>query len=74
MKKKRLPESNKGTEICSRLAQWRKKAGIPQSRASAMLGVPIRTYQNWEQLRRRPTGLSLTTLELFIKKVELRVA
>jgi putative transcriptional regulator len=34
----------------------REKLGLTQSQFSAMLGVSIKTLQNWEQGRRQPDG------------------
>ena len=45
--------------IADELKLWREKWEMSQAEAAAALGVPIRTYQNWEQGTRSPQGLSL---------------
>jgi DNA-binding transcriptional regulator YiaG len=39
-----------------------------QNEAAAFLGVPLRTYQEWEQGRCAPTGLALKTVLSLIKR------
>lgn len=34
----------------------RERLGLSQSRFAAMIGVSVRTLQNWEQRRREPEG------------------
>lgn len=40
----------------------REKTGLSQSRFAALLGVSIRTLQDWEQGRRAPSGAARTLL------------
>jgi putative transcriptional regulator len=40
----------------------RRKVGLSQSRFAALLGVPVRTLQDWEQGRRAPSGAARTLL------------
>ena len=40
----------------------RKKTGLSQARFSALLGVSVRTLQDWEQGRRAPSGAARTLL------------
>ena len=42
---------------CLELQAWRKRLRIPQSKAADLLGVPLRTYQQWEQGRAPPHPL-----------------
>ena len=42
----------------------RKKMGIPQSVFAAMLGVSVRTLQDWEQGRRTPQGPACSLLRV----------
>ena len=44
--------------------QIRKQIGFSQSKFSALIGVSIRTIQNWEQGHRRPTGAAKVLLLL----------
>jgi putative transcriptional regulator len=40
----------------------REKTGLPQSRFAKLLGVSVRTLQEWEQGRRMPSGAARTLL------------
>jgi putative transcriptional regulator len=40
----------------------RHKVGLSQSRFAALLGVSVRTLQDWEQGRRAPSGAARTLL------------
>ena len=40
----------------------REKTGLSQERFAALLGVSIRTLQDWEQGRRAPSGAARTLL------------
>ena len=40
----------------------RKKTGLSQTRFAALLGVSVRTLQDWEQGRRAPSGAARTLL------------
>lgn len=40
----------------------RDKTGLSQSRFAALLGVSVRTLQDWEQGRRAPSGAARTLL------------
>jgi putative transcriptional regulator len=40
----------------------REKTGLSQSKFAALLGVSIRTLQDWEQHRRAPSGAAKTLL------------
>jgi putative transcriptional regulator len=44
------------------VAEIRKKTGLSQSRFAALLGVSVRTLQDWEQDRRAPSGAARTLL------------
>lgn len=45
-------------------AAVRAKAGLPQSKFASMLGVSVRTLQQWEQGRREPSGAAKTLLSI----------
>ena len=45
-------------------AAARAAAGLPQSQFAALLGVSVRTLQDWEQGRRNPSGAAQTLLEV----------
>ena len=44
------------------LRQIRRKVGLSQSRFATLLGVSVRTLQDWEQGRRAPSGAARTLL------------
>jgi putative transcriptional regulator len=44
------------------VAEIREKTGLSQSRFSTLLGVSVRTLQDWEQGRRAPSGAARTLL------------
>jgi putative transcriptional regulator len=44
------------------VAKVRAKTGLSQSRFASLLGVSVRTLQDWEQGRRAPSGAARTLL------------
>ena len=54
-------ESGRVTNIPS-VAEIREKTGLSQSRFAELLGVSVRTLQDWEQGRRVPSGAARTLL------------
>jgi len=44
------------------VAEIREKTGLSQSRFATLLGVSVRTLQDWEQGRRTPSGAARTLL------------
>jgi len=44
------------------VAEIREKTGLSQSRFATLLGVSVRTLQDWEQGRRAPSGAARTLL------------
>lgn len=46
------------------LAATRQTVGLSQARFAALLGVSVRTLQDWEQGRRIPTGAARTLLRV----------
>jgi putative transcriptional regulator len=45
----------------------RKKAGLSQAKFAMLLGVSVRTLQEWEQGRRAPSGAARTLLLIAAK-------
>ncbi len=50
-----------------RIADIRKKTGLSQSHFATLLGVSVRTLQDWEQGRRAPSGAARTLLMIAAK-------
>ena len=44
------------------ISEIRERTGLSQSQFSALLGVSVRTFQEWEQGRRAPSGAARTLL------------
>jgi putative transcriptional regulator len=44
------------------VSEIREKTGLSQARFAALLGVSVRTLQDWEQGRRAPSGAARTLL------------
>jgi putative transcriptional regulator len=49
------------------IASIRENTGLSQARFAQLLGVSVRTLQDWEQGRRVPTGAARTLLTLAAK-------
>lgn len=45
-------------------AEARQRLGMSQSQFAALLGVSVRTFQDWEQGRREPSGAAKTLLRV----------
>jgi putative transcriptional regulator len=55
----------RSTEVkLSAAAEARAKVGISQNAFAQLLGVSLRTLQDWEQGRRQPTGAAQTLLRV----------
>lgn len=48
----------------------REKTGLSQSVFATMIGVKVKTLQNWEQHRRNPTGAAAALLTIFDREPE----
>mgnify|MGYP001812042531 FL=1 len=46
------------------VAEIRQNVGLSQSRFATLLGVSVRTLQDWEQDRRMPSGAARTLLQI----------
>lgn len=51
-------------------AEARAKVGLSQSDFAQLLGVSVRTLQDWEQGRRSPSGAAKTLLQVAVKHPE----
>jgi putative transcriptional regulator len=54
----------------SAATEARMKLGVSQSAFAQLLGVSIRTLQEWEQGRREPSGAARTLLRIALKSPE----
>ena len=52
------------------VAGVREKTGLSQARFAALLGVSVRTLQDWEQGRRVPSGAARTLLLIVYRNPE----
>lgn len=52
-------------------AQARAKVGLSQNAFAALMGVSLRTLQDWEQGRRQPTGAAQTLLRVAVQHPEV---
>lgn len=60
------------TEISvSSIVATRNAVGLSQARFAALLGVSVRTLQEWEQGRRSPSGAAKTLLRVAEKHPEV---
>lgn len=52
------------TSTLPSVASIREGTGLSQARFAELLGVSVRTLQDWEQGRRAPTGAARTLLQI----------
>ena len=55
----------------SALAEARASIGLSQQEFAQLLGVSLRTFQDWEQGRREPTAAARTLLKVAVKHPKL---
>lgn len=68
--------AGKGVVVHSPALAARKSLGMSQAEFSKLLGVSVRTVQDWEQGRKQPSGAASTLLKVAAKypQVLLEVA
>ncbi len=49
----------------------REKTGLSQAKFAELLGVSVRTLQDWEQGRRMPSGAARTLLRIAIRRPDV---
>ena len=55
----------------SPISKARNQSGLSQSQFAALMGVSIRTLQEWEQGRRSPSGAARTLLNIALRHPEV---
>ncbi len=60
----RQMNAGQGTVVYSPMIATRQRAGLSQAQFAALLGVSVRTLQEWEQGRRQPSGAAKTLLKV----------
>jgi putative transcriptional regulator len=68
-----LAPSRKFTVAAPDVKQVREKTGLSQSAFAQMIGVKVKTLQNWEQHRREPTGAAVALLTIFDRVPEVAI-
>ncbi|WP_050808628.1 helix-turn-helix domain-containing protein [Collimonas fungivorans] len=59
--------------MVSPIAKARTQSGLSQSQFAALMGVSVRTLQEWEQGRRGPSGAARTLLNIAIRHPEVLI-
>lgn len=57
----------------SPIAKARTQSGLSQSQFASLMGVSVRTLQEWEQGRRAPSGAARTLLNIAIRHPEVLI-
>ncbi|MEJ1337050.1 MAG: helix-turn-helix domain-containing protein [Candidatus Sedimenticola sp. (ex Thyasira tokunagai)] len=53
------------------VVEARQKAGLSQSRFAELLGVSVRTLQDWEQGRRKPSRAAVSLIQIAKQRPEV---
>ncbi len=63
--------ARKGRVVMSPVISARKKSGLSQTEFAKLLGVSVRTLQEWEQGRRQPSGAAKTLIAIAERRPEV---
>ncbi len=53
-------------QLLEKVQACRRQQGLTQAALARQLGISVRTYQEWEQGRRRPSGAAITLLRGYV--------
>jgi putative transcriptional regulator len=67
----RQMKAGKGRVVMSPIISARKKSGLPQPEFAKLLGVSVRTLQEWEQGRRQPSGAAKTLIAIAERRPDI---
>ena len=67
----RQMSAGKGHVVLSPVISARKKSGLSQAEFAKLLGVSVRTLQEWEQGRRQPSGAAKTLIAIAERRPEV---
>lgn len=67
----RQMKSGMGTVVFSPVTQARQASGLSQVQFAKLMGVSVRTLQEWEQGRRKPSGAAQTLLVVAVRHPEV---
>jgi len=71
LKSVRQMKAGLGTVVYSPIIAARQTSGLSQVEFAALLGVSLRTLQEWEQGRRQPSGAAKTLLRVAVAHPEV---
>lgn len=71
LKSVRQMKAGKGRVVMSPVISARKKSGMSQAEFASLLGVSVRTLQEWEQGRRQPSGAAKTLIGIAERRPEI---
>lgn len=64
-------KAGQGTVVYSPAAEARASSGLSQSQFAELMGVSVRTLQEWEQGRRKPSGAAQTLIAVAMRHPEV---
>ena len=67
----RQMKAGQGTVVYPPALAARQRTGLSQARFAELLGVSVRTLQEWEQGRRRPSGAARTLFRVAERHPEI---
>lgn len=71
LKSVRQMKAGKGRVVLSPVISARKKSGMSQAEFASLLGVSVRTLQEWEQGCRQPSGAAKTLIGIAERRPEV---